>query len=56
MTQTNKSIPAIPLTFYASAAAIFSALLFGGVDSHPYAFALCGITFAISAGIVLFKE
>ena len=43
-------------TIYSSAAAIISALLCGGVDSHPIAFALCGITFAISAGLLLFKE
>lgn len=56
MTQTTKSIKYIPLTFYASAAAVLAALLFGGVDSHPYIFALCGIAFAVTAGIVLFKE
>lgn len=41
---------------YASAAAVLAALVLGGVDSHPYAFSLCGLTFAVTAGIVLFKE
>lgn len=44
------------LTFYASGIGILSALWTNAFEAHPIAFALCGLTFAVTAGIVLFKE
>lgn len=44
------------LALYASGIAVVTALWFGAVEAHPLAFAFCGMTFAVSAGIVLFKE
>lgn len=44
------------LLAYASGIGIMSALWTNAFEAHPIAFALCGLTFAISAGLLLFKE
>lgn len=44
------------LTAYASGIGILSALWTNAFEALPLAFAFCGITFAISAGLLLFKE
>ena len=41
---------------YASGFAVVTALWTGAVEAYPLAFAATGIVFAVTAGIVLFKE
>lgn len=42
--------------FYASAAALLSSLLSGSFETFPICFAVIGVTFAVSAGVVLFRS
>ena len=46
----------IRTVFYATATALFSSLLSGSFETFPISFAVIGVTFAISAGVVLFRS
>ena len=46
----------VTILFYASAVGTLTALFTGSYETLPIFFAVVGLTFAVSAGVVLFRS